>query len=190
VPELESARATVAAMAARRLRSLRRRLRPAPGQLAATAAALALVALGLVRGDTVPWQPGAPPSKAPPVSVQASAFSVPQPADPFRDDPFLEVMTFRWTRRPAGSSADGAEPVLLEGRLERRLGWVRITARVVNEAGLKGAREEEPYRGELLAIAAAMARHLDDPADGAETMDGPSGLLVLDPEGGDQTPTD
>ena len=188
LPELERARASVAAMTARRLRSIPGRLRPASGQFAATAAVLALLALGLVRGDNTWWArdlrslPGDTP-----VAVQASSFGGPSVEDPFRDDPFLEVMTFRWTRHEAGSPAASSTPVVLEGRVERRLGWVRITAHVVDESRPTGSQSAGLRRSELLALAAAVAEALDGRADGARPTEGPpQPLLVVDP--GEQNP--
>jgi hypothetical protein len=180
LPELERAQATVAAGAARRLRSLRGRVRLVPGQAATVAVAGALVVLGLVQGDNAPWsQHLGQVAGEPTVTVQTSGPSSPDSEDPFRDDPFLEVMTFEWTRRPTGA---GGRPVVLEGRVERRLDWVRITARVVNEKGSKGPRPVELSRGELLAIASAMATVLD----GREaTAASPEVDFSVDLEGGD-----
>jgi hypothetical protein len=180
LPELERAQATVAAGAARRLRSLRGRVRLVPGQAATAAVAGALVVLGLVQGDNAPWsQHLGHVAGEPAVTVQTSGPSGPDSEDLFRDDPFLEVMTFRWTRRPTGA---GSEPVVLEGRVERRLDWVRITARVVNENGSKGPRQVELSRGELLAIASAMAEVLDarESKAGSPAID-----FSVNPEGGD-----
>ena len=180
LPELERARSSVAATAGRRLRSLRGRLRPAPGRVAAAATTLALLTLGLVGGDTGQWARNLPPLPGDaPVSVHASVLSEPGSENPFRDDPFLEVMTFQWTR------GEGS-PVVVEGRIERRLDWVRITARVVDEARPAG-QGVKLRRSELLALATAMARTLGDGNDGPR--DAPQdATVIVDPDGGDLAP--
>ncbi len=187
LPELERAQVSVAATTARRLHALRIRFRPSAGQVAATAVTLVLLTLGLVRGDAVPWDRGLrslPGESA--ARVQTSGFSGPGAEDPFRDDPFLEVMTFHWTRHPTGSLAVGQEAVVLEGRIERRLEWVRITARLGDESGSRSPRAVELRRGELLAVAAALAEVLDGRRGAAEPTDEPPAtLLVVDPEGED-----
>jgi hypothetical protein len=185
LPELERARASVAAMATRRLRSFRGRLRPAPGLVAATAAVCALLTLGLVRGDNAPGTRDLGPLPGDtPTSVQASSFGGPAVTEPFRDDPFFETMTFRWTRR---GSTGSSEPVVLEGRLERRPDWVRITAHVVDETRPKGQRDVALRRSELLAIAAAMADALGDGMGDVEPNT-PESTLMTDPDEDDAPP--
>ncbi len=190
LPELENARASVAAMTAHRLRSLRGRFRPASALLAAAAAVCAVLTMGLVRGDNARGtQELSPLPGSTPVAIRAPGSTTPDVDEPFRDDPFLEEMTFRWTRRGA---SPGAGPVVLEGRVERRRGWVRVTAHVVDETRSAGPRRTELHRSELLALAAAVAEALDRRAEGAAPPAGPPGpLLVVDPgEEGPPAPSD
>jgi hypothetical protein len=185
--ELENARATVAAMTAQRLRSLRGRLRPASRQVAAAAAVVALLTMGLVRGDNAPGlQELSPP---PPVATQAPGPATLEVDDPFHDGSLLEEMTFRWTRRPP---SPGAGPVVLEGRVERRLDSVRVTTRVVDETRSAGPRRPELRRSELLALAAAVAEALEGNVEGADLPASPlEPLLVVAPgEEGPSAPSD
>jgi serine/threonine protein kinase len=180
---------------AQRLRSIRHRLRPEPRRVAASVAVLALLTMGLVHGETARWARSlwSPPERThfdagPPVGAD------PNIEDPFRDDPLLETMTFRWTRLEAGSSVadpgDDGDPrsrsleqeeresaTVVEGRVERRGDWVRITARLEDAERPKGQRGSAPQTGELLAVAAAMADLLAGGDETAEPTRGP-------PEGG------
>ena len=190
LPELERGRSAVAATAARRLRPIRDLLGPAPRQVAAVAAVLGLLALGLAGGEPTQWArklwplPGGSH-----VAVQASGLSGPGAEDAFRDDPFLEVMTFQWTRREAEAGVVSSEAVVLEGRVERRLGWIRITARVVDEARPNGQRDLDLRRRELLDVAAAMAEALGGGDNEDEPTRAPLGTaLVVGPSESDPLP--
>jgi serine/threonine protein kinase len=176
--------ATATRWTARHLRSIRHRLRPEPRRVAASVVVLALVTMGLVHGETARW---ALSLWSPPQSTHLDAGTSPRAdpsiEDPPRGDPLLEAMTFRWTRLDAGSSlgdpggdGDSRDPLLkseeatvVEGRVERRGNWVRITARRVDAERPKGRRGSAPQTGDLLAVAAAMAELLagDEPGERA-----------------------
>jgi hypothetical protein len=179
---------------ARRLRSIRHRLRFEPRHVAASVVVLGLLTMGLVHGETARWARSLwshPESTR--LDAGASVRADPKIGDPFREDPLLETMTFRWTRLDAGSSAaepdEGGDPrtrllrpqergsaSVVEGRVERRGDWVRITARLVDAEQPKDERGSAPQTGELLAVAAAMAELLasgEEPARGS-----PEGALA------------
>jgi serine/threonine protein kinase len=104
----------------------------------------------------------------------ATARAEPDGEDPLRDHPLREAMTFRWTRLDVGSAVaetredgDAGDPLptpherenasVVDGRVERRGDWVRITARLVDAVDAKDRRGSALSTGDLLAVAAAMA---------------------------------
>jgi aminoglycoside phosphotransferase (APT) family kinase protein len=162
--ELEQggARVGVATRTAHRLRSIRNRLRLRPQRVAAAAVLLALLAAGLVRGKPARWaQTFRPASKGAGVAAHLSQPVGPSALDPRLDDLALEVMTFRWTRPDSGKSPATAEPVVVEGRVERRGDWLRITVRRVDAAGPNHTGGSGSREGDLLGVASTTAQRLE-----------------------------
>ncbi len=167
---------TTAAWAGRGLRWLRNRLSPRPARVTAAIAAFAFLTMGLGRGDTARWalNLGAAPPRRAPVALLASGLSAPGGEGLSDDGARLEVMTFRWTRTADGGPADAPAVVVIEGRVERGLASVRITARLVDD----GSSDDEPAltipRRDLLEAAAVMAELLAGrgPGEGARVLPG------------------
>jgi hypothetical protein len=155
--------AAVAAWTAQRLRSIRGHLRPGPRSAAAAAAALVLLTMGLVHGDAARWAG----SRRSPLEHARAAVPASEPGglsagDSSGTDPLLEVMTFRWTRPDAAPSGADSRPVVVEGRVERRLDWVSVTARLVDATRQEGKDGPAPRGGDILVLAAAVAELLGD----------------------------
>ena len=186
----------VATRAAQSLRSIRDRLKLRPQRVAAAAVLLGLLTMGLVRGETGRWAPTFwPAPKSAAIATDVSPPMGPNAQDPHPDDLALEVMRFRWTRPDSGGSSAASGPVVVEGRVERRGDWVRITARLVDAARPNQPGGSGPRKGDLLVVASATARLLGDRGGAAEAAREPLEAIlslgqterdtpVADPPGG------